>query len=270
MGFLKKNVFHCWPIFLFLASTDLFSQETLSSVQRDLDRVERETTREKDLHKAERLRASEFEKRKGEKLEAIRSQIHLVEQQIDSLKRKSESERKRKSGQNSQTLMFQSKQKEFRALLTKEIGILLAWTEKDFPYQKEKRVSEWRELEKVSQEGSLSIEETLARLFALIQSSMDLSQDTEIYPGTYTAVDGSQNEGTYVRLGTVMLAFSSLDTKRLAYLVKKDMDYAWVDTNIPPTIREGILSAIQVAKGKVPPQLVPLPLMAPMAKEVAQ
>ena len=66
----------------------LHAQETLSSVQRELDRVERETEREKELHKAERARAAEFEKQKAERLNALRVQMQLSDARIDSLKQR--------------------------------------------------------------------------------------------------------------------------------------------------------------------------------------
>src|SRR3954471_21069136 len=62
------------------------AQATLSSVQRELDRVERETDREKELHKAERLRAADFEKQKNERLQALKDQMTLSDARIDSLK----------------------------------------------------------------------------------------------------------------------------------------------------------------------------------------
>ena len=93
----------------------LRAQETLSSVQRELDRVERETEREKDLHKAERARAAEFEKQKAERLNALRQQMQLSDARIDSLKQRMETERRRRASQRALTAQFQARQKAFRA-----------------------------------------------------------------------------------------------------------------------------------------------------------
>ena len=116
-------------------------QETLSSVQRELDRVERETEREKELHKTDRLRAVEFEKRKSEKTQALKEQIRLSDERMDSLRRQADTERRKRAGNKGQVAMYQSKQKEFRISITKEIEILAAWMDKDFPFQKEKMES---------------------------------------------------------------------------------------------------------------------------------
>jgi hypothetical protein len=108
----------------------------------------------------------------------------------------------------------------------------------------------------------------LARFFSLLQSSLDFAQDTEVYPGAYTATNGGQWEGIYVRLGAVLLAFASSDGREMAYLAHADSGYAWRDRDLSATARSGIQTAVQVAQGKTAPQLVSLPLEAPKAKEV--
>ena len=246
------------------------AQETLSSVQREMDRVERETEREKELDKAERGRAAEFETRKNEKLQALKDQTRNTERIIDSLKHEMERQKQRKLAEKNQGAMFQNKQKEFRTAIGRQIETMIAWVEKDFPYQKDKRLTDWRDLAKANQEATLPVEETLTRLFSLVQSSLDFAQDTEVYPGTYTATDGSQQEGTYVRIGAVMLAFASADGQKLAYLVKTEDGYAWKDKDLTSEAREGILTAVQVAQGKVAPQLVSMPLEAPKMKAGGQ
>jgi hypothetical protein len=246
------------------------AQETLSSIQRELDRVERETEREKDLDKAERARAAEFETRKNEKLQALRDQMRSTDALIDSLKREMGIQARRKTAQKNQTALFQDKQKEFRAAIGGEIETMLAWVQKDFPYQKDKRLADWQDLAKANQEASLPVEEILARLFSLVQTSLDFAKDTEVYPGTYTATDGGQLEGTYVRLGAVMLAFVSTDGQRSAYLTRVNGSYVWKDKDLTSEARNGILTAVQVAQGKVAPQLVAMPLEAPAAKAVGQ
>ena len=147
---------------------------------------------------------------------------------------------------------------------------MMAWMDKDFPYQKDKRLSDWQDLAKANKDATLPAEETLTRLFSLVQSSLDFAQDTEVYPGTYTANDGSQQEGTYVRIGAVMLAFASADSQKLAYLTKTDSGYSWKDKDLTSEAREGILTAVQVAQGKIAPQLVSMPLEAPSIKGGAQ
>ncbi len=246
------------------------AQETLSSVQRELDRVERETDREKDLDKAERARAAAFDTLKNQKLQALRDQMHNTDLMIDSLNKEMDVQHHRKAAQKGEAFEFQAKQKEFRAAIGKEIATMMAWTQKDFPYQKEKRLSDWEDLAKANQEASIPVEEALARLFSLIQSSLDFAQDTEVYPGTYTTTDGSQIEGTYVRLGAVMLAFASADGQRMAYLTQTDKGYAWKDKDLSSDARNGVLTAVQVAEGKVAPQLVPMPLEAPKMQAVTQ
>ena len=238
----------------------LHAQETLSSVQRELDRVERETEREKELHKAERGRAAEFEKQKAERLNALRTQMQASENRIDSLKQRMDVERRRRTSQRALATQYQNRQKAFRTDLDREIKAVIAWVEKDFPYQKEQRLSEWRELAEANREGTVAVEEVVSRVFGLVQGSLDFAFDSEAYPGTYTTGAGRQVEGTYVRLGAVMMAFSSTDGKLQAYLAKTPGGYVWRDGDLPSETRNSIVEAVRVAEGKESPRLVSLPV----------
>jgi hypothetical protein len=236
------------------------AQETLSSVQRELDRVERETEREKDLHKSERARAAEFEKQKAERLQALKDQSSLADARIDSLKQRMEVERQRRASQRAIASQYQARQAAFRKDLDREIKSVVAWLENDFPYQKDQRLSEWKELADGNREATLQVEEVLSRVFGLIQGSVDFAFDSEAYPGTYTTSIGAQLDGTYVRLGAVMMAFASTDGKTQAYLAKTASGYVWRDRNLSSEVSKSIAEAIRVAQGKEAPRLVPLPV----------
>jgi len=245
---------------LALAPLAAYAQETLSSVQRELDRVERETDREKDLHKAERQRAAEFEKQKAERLQALRDQSALADARIDSLKQRMEVERRRRASQRAIAAQYQARQAAFRKDLDREIQSITAWLDKDFPYQKEQRLSEWKELADGNREATLQVEEVLSRVFGLIQGSIDFAYDSEAYPGTYTTSMGAQTDGTYVRLGAVMMAFSSTDGKTQAYLAKTANGYVWRDKGLSSAVSKAIAEAVRVAQGKEAPRLTPLPV----------
>jgi hypothetical protein len=246
--------------FAALAPVAVRAQESLSSVQRELDRVERETEREKDLHKTERARAAEFEKQKAERLQALREQTRLSEGRIDSLKQRMEVERRRRASQRGLAAQYQNRQAAFRGDLDREIKGIMAWIEKDFPYQKEQRLADWRELAEGNREGTLQVEEVLSRVFGLIQGSLDFAFDSEAYPGTYTSTGGGQHDGTYVRLGAVMMAFSSTDDRVQAYLAKTPNGYVWRDKDLSSEVKKSISEAVRVAQGKEAPRLVPLPV----------
>jgi hypothetical protein len=251
------------PLCLALSGGFLHAQETLSSVQRELDRVERETEREKELAKSERARAAEFEKQKAERFQALREQSSLADARIDSLKQRMDVERRRRASQRGLAAQYQSRQAAFRKDLDREIKGIMAWIESDFPYQKEQRLSEWRELAEGNREATLQVEEVLARVFGLIQGSLDFSFDSEAYPGTYTTTTGAQHDGTYVRLGAVMMAFSSTDGKLQAYLAKTPSGYVWRDKDLSSAVSKSIAEAVRVAQGKEAPRLVALPVEVP-------
>lgn len=246
------------------------AQETLSSVQRELDRVDKEIEREKELHKTERKRAADYETEKAAKMKALQEQLRLTGNRIDSLKHQLDRARQQKASFKGQATLYQAKQKEFVKALTGKIRETSAVMKKDFPYQKEKRATELEELATAIESGVVTVEDGIGRFFTLLQSSLDFAYDTEVYRGTYQAGDGSSHEGNYVRLGSVLLAFAGEDGQYAAYLTKPDSGYAWVDKDLPDALRRDVLTAAQVAQGKVAPQLVNLPFLAPKVKEAGQ
>lgn len=249
-----------------LVPAPLYAQAaTLSSVQRELDRVEREISREQELHKAERARAAEFDKQKSARLQALEEQIRLTDARIDSLKQRTEVERRRRTAQRGLAAQYVARQKAFRDDLDTEMKAMIAWIEKDFPYQRERRLSEWRELAEANREATIPVEEVLIRLFGLTQASLDFAANSEAYPGTYTTTQGETHEGFYIRLGAVTMAFSSTDGKQQAYLAKTPDGYVWRDEDLGGDARGSIRSAVSVAQGREAPRLVPLPVEVSVA-----
>lgn len=239
------------------------AQETLSSVQRELDRVEKEIEREKELHKTERKRAADFEGEKAAKLKALNDQIRLTQAKSDSLKGQLGRARGQKAAFRSQAALFQGKHKEFAKALSKGIRDRAAALKNDFPYQKEKRISDLEELANAIDNGVVPVEDGLGRFFSMLQASLDFSQDTEVFRGSYQAADGASHEGSYVRMGAALLAFASEDGQQAAWLAKADTGYAWMDKDLSPEVKADIFTAVRVAQGKVAPQLVKLPFAAP-------
>jgi hypothetical protein len=246
------------------------AQETLSSVQRELDRVEKEIEREKELHKSERKRAGDFEAEKAEKLKALQEQLRLTGGKIDSLKRQLERARQQKAAYKGQIAQYQGREKEFVKAFTQQIRDLSASLKKDFPYDREKRVSDLEDLANAVDNGVVGVEDGLNRFFTLAQGSLDFAYDTEVYRGTFHGADGSDHEGNFVRLGAALLAFAGEDGKTAAFLAKSDTGYAWKEADLAPETRQDIFTAVKVAQGKVAPQLVNIPFLAPKPVETGK
>lgn len=246
------------------------AQETLSSVQRELDRVDKEIEREKDLHKTERKRAVDFEAEKAAKLKALQEQLRLTGGKIDSLKRQLDRAKQQKAGFKAQATQYQNRQKDFVKAFAKQVRDLSASLKKDFPYERDKRVSDLEELANAIETGVVGVEDGLNRFFTLTQASLDFAYDTEVYRGNFHGADGSDHEGSYVRLGAALLAFAAEDGKTAAYLAKADTGYAWREADLTPETRQDIFTAVKVAQGKVAPQLVNIPFQAPKPVEGAK
>jgi hypothetical protein len=246
------------------------AQETLSSVQRELDRVDKEIEREKDLHKSERKRAADFEAEKAAKLRALQEQLRLTAGKIDSLKRQSDRARQQKAAFKNQAAQYQARQKDFVKELARQAKEMSAALKKDFPYDRDKRVADLEELANAIETGVVGVEDGLNRFFTLTQASLDFAYDTEVYRGTFRGADGSDHEGSYVRLGAALLAFAGEDGKTAAYLAKVDTGYVWRESDLTPETKQDIFTAVKVAQGKVSPQLVNIPFQAPKPVEAGK
>jgi hypothetical protein len=246
------------------------AQETLTSVQRELDRVDKEIEREKELHKSERKRAADFDTEKAAKLKALQDQLRVTAVRIDSLKRQQERARQQKASFKAQATQYQARQKDFVKAFARQTRDLAAAVRKDFPYDREKRAADLEDLAGALENGTVGVEEGLGRFFALSQANLDFAYDTEVYRGTYHAADGSDKEGSYVRLGAALLAFAGDDGKTAAWLAKADTGYVWHESDVAADVRDNIFTAMKVAQGKVAPQLVSLPFQAPRPTEAGK
>ncbi len=234
-------------------------QETLTGLQREMERVEREIQREKKLHKLEKLKAKSFEARKKEKLDVLNTQLKKLADKVVAAKSKRAGVAKKKRVLKGQIQVIKNKRAQISKKLLAEIDSLSVYMQSDFPYQKTERLSALADLKKDIADEVIGPEEGMSRLFTLLQNAIAIGYDSEVYSGTYENTDGKFYDGKYVRLGTAIYCFSSLDGKINAYMIPSDSGYVWADKGLPMPMRQEIKKAIAVAEGKSAPELVLLP-----------
>lgn len=237
------------------------AQETLTSVQRDLDRVEREIEREKDLHKQERKRATEFDTQKAQRLQALKDQIAATNTRTDSLRREVDKARRKKSAQAGQSQFYAQKTSEFRKGMSEMLRRGATSLREDFPYQKEKRVSDWEELAKAVEENAVTPEDAVTRFAGLIAASLEFASSVEVYAGVYRTQGGNDIEGSFIRIGAASMSFIAADGKVAAVLYREGAIWKWRDADLPTENRDQLIAALRVAQGKEAPRLVPLPFI---------
>jgi hypothetical protein len=227
-----------------------------------MDRVEKEIDREKKLHKLEKKKASEFKKRKKEKLRALNEQLKSLENRIVELQSKSGKLKRQKASLNGRLKNLSARRKAVSKHLLEKIKELKDFFSRDFPSQREKRMSDLEGLEGNIKEGAVEPEEGMSRLFTILQSAISMGYDCEVYSGYYTSGEGKSFDGKYLRLGAVISTFVSLDGEMVAYLIRKDTAYTWIDRDLDLNLKQNIKKAVRIAEGKSAPELVPLPFGA--------
>jgi len=249
-----------------LGCTVVFSQQTLSQVQREMARVEKEIKREKKLHKLEKKKAIEFEKRKKKKLAALNKQLVDLDGKKAGIKKRVSQLKGQKFSYKKQIKNLEIKRKKVSEHLIKKIDELILFFEKDFPHRLKNRIRQLKNLQQEIKEGVASPEMGMNRLFTFLKSAIDLGYEAEAFSGSYKATDGKTYQGKYLRMGTVISAFVSLDGNKVGYQVLDDKGYTWVDENLELTLKQNIKFAIQVVEGKAAPELVYLPFLVPVEK----
>ncbi len=267
LTFWRCGLFCVLTVALF---TPALSQETLSGIQRELTRVEREIEREKKLHNEEKTKSAEFEKRKAEKEMAVKDQIKSMNDKISLLNSKHAQLKKQRASLKAGIKSLEVKRQEFGLFVAEKALEAAGFFKKDFPYQREKRAAVLEDLATGIKSGAIEPEEAVTRFFAVMEDAISMGYDAEVYSGTYRTNKGKVTDGRYLRLGTALMAFNSLDGKVVAYLLETDSAYAWVDEDLDLATRQNIKKAIGVAEGKSAPELVNLPFSAPRATKGGQ
>jgi len=275
MGFYSKFVFLCG---VYLCG-HLFAQETLTGLQNEIARVEREIQREKDLHQKEIEKYNEFEKRKKEKLAQLEEQNKSLAQASQEIKASVLTLRQEKASAQAQLEKLRQQRKTLSQRLISDIQKFLNQVQVDFPAGKEQRIALLNKLRDDLSSGQVSAEEGMQRFLALLNGALELGWTTEIYSGTYRTQQGPIVDGKYLRLGAILLAFNSLDGNTTAFLVPQSAltdtsknkasgndPYIWIENTLSIQQKQAIKRSFEVMEGKAAPELAKFPLYAPAEK----
>ncbi len=254
---------------ILLISTPLWSQESLSGLNRQIRRVEKETDREKKLHKAEKQKAKSFEQRKKQKLKALVTQKGEMQSQIKKLKVRLSQLKGQKYAVKNQTKQLKNKRMAVSQHLVQKIDGLIVYFKQDFPYQRQRNLDNLSSLKKELQEEIIGPEEGMNRLFTLLSTAISNGYETQVYSDFYTDKSGKTIEGKFLRMGTVLSVFVSMDGNTVAYLTHPDSTYQW-NEEMNLELKQNIKEAIKISEGKAAPSLVLLPFSAPTEKREVQ
>jgi vacuolar-type H+-ATPase subunit I/STV1 len=243
------------------ASFNLYAQETLSGVQRQIDRVDKEIAREKKLHKQDKEKAAAFGQQKEQKKKTLDGQLVKMAEKSRELAQKIQTLRKQKEALQKGVLQYKERRREVLVELDETVNTLLPYFQRDFPHQRDKKIQDLQGFKEDLKRNNLVAEEALNRFFSFLSQAIDQGYESEVFSGTYTSTQGKFYDGHYLRLGSVVYVFVSLDDKHVAYLLRDPnaQQYYWVDQDLPLELRQQIKLAIQVAQGKAAPALASLP-----------
>ena len=156
-----------------------------------------------------------------------------------------------------QMVEIETTSRQVQPLMQEMVNTLDQFIKLDVPFLLEERTARVAELKRIMDRADVSIAEKYRMILDAYQSELEYGRTIEAYSGRLgTGPDARTVE--FARLGRVSLMYRTLDGSETGYWDAQKKD--WV---IDPSLRDAIETAIKVAKGDGPPELLTVPVPAP-------
>ncbi len=263
-----KIKLQCIALLVFIVNTSIiWAQSSERELKRELESIQKEIKSEKDRWTHERERISLFKQQASKRLRDSEQQLRLVKLQSDSLKVEVKNLNSRNKKIANSSKYYINKRKKYATALAKEIDLISAHISSGFPFEAEGHSEALKSTASGLRSGVIPPEEGLSRAWAVLLARVSKGFESEVYSGTLS-VESGELSGTFLRLGQVLLLFKDNDGNQLKYLVRKGASFEWLQVPEDMEVRRKFKEIFDVMQGKIPPQLVQVPVVAHEALEV--
>lgn len=144
-------------------------------------------------------------------------------------------------------------------LMTRMLDSLEEFVQLDVPFLLEERTERLQRLREMMERSDVTAAEKFRQVIEAYQIENDYGRTIEAYKGS-VAIDGTQQEVDFLRIGRVSLTYQSVGGQ---YTGAWDPQArAWVD--LPPeTYKNQVAAGLRVARKQVAPDLLVVPVPAP-------
>ena len=156
-----------------------------------------------------------------------------------------------------QLVDLETTNREVQPLMAQMVTTLDRFIQLDVPFLLEERTAVVDNLKRTMDRADVSTSEKYRLILEAYQTELEYGRTLETYEG-HLGTGAAARTVEFARLGRVTFLYRTLDGSETGYWDAQKKD--WV---IDPSLRDAIETAIKVAKGDGPPELLTVPVPAP-------
>jgi hypothetical protein len=244
-------------LFLSVATSLLFAQESVSEIRRNIKTVNAETEREKSLTQAEAKRHADFLEGAKQKTATLELQERELLGQIDSLKAEIEKLKGARQKALGTARYFENRKIKYSEDLAGAIDSLALFAEDGFPYKNSEAAAALREISSQLKKSVISPEAAFGRAWEAMLERVRLGYTAETWNGNLD-LDGKSIAGKFFRYGMIASIFVSQNGETVLWLNSQTGKWESVGENF--TLRTNLKETMRVAEGKTAPKLSLIPI----------
>ncbi len=256
------------------------SQEELRELSYQINQLKKENSKlDKELSRVDSMSSDEeqrvkklhenFEKdiqRKKKEIEDLNGQLLDLEKQI-ATERNKQAKFKNNMAEN------KARQKATTQTLLKLCDAFELKIKSSLPWELDKRLERVQILKRDVENGFANLEEAFKRLDALYQEEIRFGDEVSMINKPLTRNNGEIINADILKIGNQWMVYSDEEEKFYGILVREykegQLAYRWREELSFPE-RDAVRLAIDVKKGKKPPQLITLPLSISLAPQAVE
>jgi hypothetical protein len=244
-------------LFLLIAASFLFAQESLSEIQRNIKTVKAEMEREKTLMQEESKRHSAFVENAKQKTAVLETQEKELLKQADSLKAEIENLKNARQKALGTARYYENRKAKYSEDLAKAIDSLALFAENGFPHKNSEAARAMLEVSSQLKKELISPEAAFGRAWEAMLERIRLGYTAETWSGNLE-FESKTIAGKFFRYGMLSSIFISQNGETVLWLNSKSGKWETIDENF--TLRSALKETMRVADGKTAPKLSLIPI----------
>jgi len=141
-------------------------------------------------------------------------------------------------------------------------SVLENFVQMDIPFLKQERQNRLNEIKQIMNRADVSVSEKYRRLMEAYQIENTYGNTLEAYQGVET-INGKELSVDYLRIGRLALIYQTLDRNTQAYWNPRKKEWERLSSRY----RRNIENGLKIARKQLAPNLLTIPIPAPLKTE---
>jgi len=151
-------------------------------------------------------------------------------------------------------------ERQITPLMLRMIDAIDQFVQADMPFLKEERMKRVASIKDLMGRSDVTVAEKYRKVMAAYQTEMDYGRTIESYRGDVT-INGSEREVDFLRTGRISLVYQSLDGQQIGFWNTQTQQFEELDSSY----KSKVMMGIRIAREQAAPQLIKVPVAAPVA-----